>query len=84
MSENIIEKRAATRHRVLKGGRLVFHGGGGVDCTVRNISQTGARVDVANPVGLPDSFTLLIEADQFMRHCHPVWSHDAHIGVAFD
>jgi hypothetical protein len=84
MSENIIEKRTQARHRVLKGGWLAFHGGGGVDCTVRNISRTGARVDVANPVGLPGSFTLLIEADHFMRHCHPVWCHDTHVGVAFD
>jgi hypothetical protein len=84
MSDNITERRRATRHRVLKGGRLAFNGGGGVDCTVRNISQTGARVDVAYLVGLPDSFTLLIDVDHFMRHCHPVWSHDRHIGVAFD
>ena len=84
MSDNITERRRATRHRVLKGGRLAFDGGGGVDCTVRNISQTGARVVVANPVGLPESFTLLIEVDHFTRQCHPVWSHDRHIGVAFD
>ena len=84
MSKDIIERRVATRHRVLKGGRLAFRGGGGVDCTVRNISPTGARVDVANPVGLPDSFTLLIEADHVMRHCHPVWSHGTQIGIAFD
>jgi hypothetical protein len=84
MSENIIEKRAQRRHRVLKAGRLAFHGGGGVDCTVRNISSVGARLDVANPIGLPPSFTLLIASDHFKRHCHPVWSCDTHIGVAFD
>ena len=84
MSDNIIEKRRETRHRVLKGGRLAFHDGGGVDCTVRNISRTGARVDVANPVGLPDSFTLLIEADHVLRRCHPIWSHGTQIGIAFD
>ena len=51
---------------------------------VRNISSGGARLDVANPVGLPRSFTLVIQTDQFMRHCHPVWSNDTRIGVAFD
>jgi hypothetical protein len=84
MGDNITEKRREPRHRVLKSGRLAFQGGGGVDCTVRSISPTGARIDVANPVGLPESFTLLIEADHVMRHCHPVWSHDRQIGVAFD
>jgi len=80
----MIEKREVPRHRVLKGGTLAFRGGGGVDCTVRNISPKGARIDVANPVGVPEAFTLVIEADQFMRHCHAVWSSEQRIGVAFD
>jgi PilZ domain len=77
------EKRTTPRHKVLKQGTLAF-GGGGVDCVVRNISSTGARLDVANPIGLPGSFTLVIKADQFVRRCHPVWIHDTHLGVAFD
>jgi hypothetical protein len=84
MSEIIIEKRAEPRHRVLKRGTLAFRGGGAIDCTVRNVSPSGARVDVVSPISLPESFTLLIEADHFMRRCHPVWSHDTRIGVAFD
>jgi hypothetical protein len=78
------EKRTTPRHRVLKHGTLAFNGGGGVDCTVRNISTSGARLDVVNPVGLPASFRLVIQSDQFMRYCHPVWSNDTRIGVAFD
>ena len=84
MSESIVQRRAHPRHRVFKAGRLAFHGGGGVDCTVRNISSTGARVDVAAPVGLPASFMLLIEVDHFSRLCHPVWSRDKQVGIAFD
>ena len=84
MNQISIEKRGAPRHRVLKHGTLAFRGGGGVDCTVRNISSNGARVDVASPVGLPESFTLMIEADQFMRPCHAVWSSERRIGIAFD
>jgi hypothetical protein len=80
----MIEKRAVPRHRVLKGGTLAFSGGGGVDCTVRNISSNGARVDISNPVGLPEAFTLVIETDHFMRRCHAVWSSEKRVGVAFD
>jgi hypothetical protein len=69
---------------VLKHGTLAFGGGGGVDCMVRNISSGGARVDIANPVGVPPTFTLVIEVDQFMRRCRAVWSNDNRIGVAFD
>jgi hypothetical protein len=80
----MIEKRATPRHRVLKRGTIAFGGGGGVDCTVRNLSSNGARLDVASPVGLPPSFMLVIESDQFIRRCRPVWSADQRIGVAFD
>ena len=44
----------------------------------------GARVDIASPVGLPPSFTLVIAADRFMRNCHAVWSNDQRVGLAFD
>lgn len=80
----MIEKRTEQRHRVLKHGMLAFRGGGGVDCTVRNLSSSGARIDITNPVGMPESFMLVIEADHFLRHCHAVWSSAQRIGVAFD
>ena len=84
MNATSIERRIQPRHRVLKGGRLAFDDGGGFDCTVRNISTGGARVDVGGPVGLPASFTLFIDNDHFARRCHAVWRHEQHIGVAFD
>jgi hypothetical protein len=80
----MIEKRVAPRHRVLKHGTLAFADGGGIDCMVRNISSSGARLDIANPIGVPQTFTLVIEADQFMRRCHAVWSSDKRVGVTFD
>jgi hypothetical protein len=79
----MIEKRTAPRHRVLKRGTLAF-GGGGIDCTVRNLSASGARVDIASPLGLPSNFMLVIEADHFIRRCRPVWNNDRQLGVAFE
>jgi hypothetical protein len=84
MSETNSDKRIALRHRVFKGARLAFPGGGAVDCVVRNLSASGARIDVANPRGLPEVFTLVITGEQFKRRCHPVWSYDKQIGVVFD
>jgi hypothetical protein len=83
MSENTIEKRTARRFKVLKGATVAF-GGNGVACTVRNLSSSGAAIDLASAVSLPPSFMLVIEADQFIRRCHPVWSNDRRVGVAFD
>jgi hypothetical protein len=79
----MIEKRSAPRYKVLKGATIAFDGNG-VECTVRNLSSSGAAIEVASPAGLPLSFMLLIEADQFIRRCRPVWRSDKRIGVAFD
>ncbi len=46
------EHRIAARQRVLKSGKIEF-GGGAIDCTVRNISRTGAALDVTTPLGNP-------------------------------
>ena len=79
----MVEKRAAPRYKVLKGATIAFDGNG-VACTVRNLSSNGAALDIPSDVNLPPSFMLLIEADQFIRRCHPVWINDRRIGVAFD
>ena len=78
----MINKRAMPRHRVLKGGTIAFAGGQAV-CTVRNLSEGGAAVDLTERIELPQSFTLSIERDRFVRRCRPVWSFERRVGVAF-
>jgi PilZ domain len=75
------ENRIAARHRVLKGGRILF-GGGSIDCTVRNISETGAALEVTSPLGIPTEFTL--ETDGNKRPCRVVWRKEKRIGIAFE
>jgi hypothetical protein len=77
------EHRAATRHRVLKAGTISF-GGGAIDCTVRNLSETGAALEVITPLFIPDRFTLVIQTEQLKRPCHIVWRKEKRIGIAFD
>jgi PilZ domain-containing protein len=77
------EHRIATRRRVLKAGTIEF-GGGVIDCTVKNLSETGAALEVATPLYIPDSFTLFVRSDQFKRRCHIVWRKEKRIGIAFD
>jgi hypothetical protein len=75
--------RVAPRHRVLKAGSIEFNGGI-IDCTVRNISDTGAQIEVASQVGIPDNFWLVISGSQTPRHCRVAWRNDKKLGVAFD
>lgn len=75
------EHRIAPRHRVLKGARIQF-GGGSIDCTVRNISETGAALDVQSPLGIPTEFTLVTETDS--RPCRVIWRKEKRIGIIFE
>ena len=76
------EHRVAPRHRVLKAGTIEF-GGGGIDCVVRNISDTGAALEVTSPVGIPECFTLVIPQDHIAKACRVMWRKEKRIGVAF-
>jgi hypothetical protein len=67
----------------LKAGTIEFNGGV-IDCTIRNVSDTGAQLEVASPVGPPDSFWLTIAGEQTPRYCRVAWRKDQRIGVAFD
>ena len=77
------EKRAEIRQRVYKSGIISFTGAG-VDCTVRNISMTGAQIEVPEATTLPPSFKLAIAADNFLRGCRLIWNKERRVGVAFD
>ncbi|MDP1868865.1 PilZ domain-containing protein [Bradyrhizobium sp.] len=74
--------RAAPRKRVLKAGEIEF-GGGVIDCTVRNLSETGAALSVESPVGIPVEFNLIIVSDDLKRRCRVVWRKENRIGITF-
>jgi PilZ domain len=79
----MIERRSTSRRRVLKGGTIEFNRAGGVSCTVRNLSDKGACLEVASPLGLPESFDLMIGSDRRIHHCKIVWQSVHRIGVEF-
>ena len=81
--ERLVEKRAAIRRRVLKAGTIEFDGGA-VNCMVRNMTDLGAMLDVASPIGIPDRFTLALQTDRLRKYCRTVWWNENRIGVAFD
>ena len=77
------EHRTVPRRRLLKSGKISF-GGGAIDCTVRNLSETGAALEVNSPVDIPDLFTLVIEPDHIHVPCRVVWRKETRIGVHFE
>ena len=55
-----------------------------MNCLVRNISISGAALDVNNPFDIPERFNLVFKADGTHIPCHVIWRQDERIGVAFD
>jgi hypothetical protein len=77
----MVETRAAPRFRVLKPA-LIEHGGEEIPCTVRDLSITGASLEVST--GIPANFTLVVPEDQLRLSCRVVRRKEFRIGVAFD
>ena len=77
------DKRINLRHRVLKAGKISFGRAGIIDCTVRNMSDTGARLEVESVIGIPDTFNLVVRSDPSAKQCRVVWCKEKQIGVKF-
>jgi hypothetical protein len=41
-------------------------------------------LNVANPIGVPERFTLALQTDRSRKYCRIVWWNEMRIGVAFD
>jgi hypothetical protein len=79
-----IDKRQAPRRRVLKDGKIVLMNNWSVvDCSVRDISETGARIRCDNPSAVPNTFRLLMPFDNTIRDAQVVWRGENLFGVTF-
>jgi len=78
------DKRKSPRRRVLKEGKIVFADAMRViDCTIRDMSPEGARLLIANTVGLPDTFTLYEKSTGMLYPASVVWRQSNALGIRF-
>jgi hypothetical protein len=78
-------RRAAYRQRVLKGATLSFNQGySAFECVVRNQSEDGARLSLAETFALPATFRLAIAGEEETRTAHVMWRGPNEIGVSMD
>ncbi len=79
-----MERRRQPRTRTLKAARILLnHHQSSIDCTIRNLSLSGARLEVASSLGIPERFDLIFNADQSIRPCRMVWHKEKQLGVEF-
>ena len=79
------EKRKTARRRVLKEGKIIFADGMRlIDCTIRDMSESGARLLIANTIGLPDTFHLFEKSSRMVYPATVAWRQSNAVGVRFD
>lgn len=77
-------KRGRDRVRTFLKAVIEFNNGAAkIDCTVKNISPTGARLDVTSAVSLPNEFSLSIPHRGEVLRVQLVWREKEAIGVRF-
>ncbi|MCG6121174.1 MAG: PilZ domain-containing protein [Microvirga sp.] len=76
--------RRTDRARTFIAARILFNKGSmQVECTVRNLSDGGAKLEVSEAVTLPDEFDLLIPQRAVTRRARLCWRSASFCGVAF-
>ena len=83
MTETGSNRRITNRKKTLKSAKIIFNKKQSViDCFVRDVSNTGAKLQVSDQVGIPRSFTLIFN-DGSSHECERVRAHGNEIGVRF-
>lgn len=78
------ERRGSPRRRVLKASRLTTPSGHPASsATLRDLSETGARLSVPNVLVVPHNFRMTVEIDGMTANCEIVWRKPGMIGVRF-
>jgi hypothetical protein len=80
----INERRTKRRQRTFKAAKIIFNQQRSVlDCTARDITETGACLVVGSSVGLPEVFELRIPIDNVKHSCRVMWRSPDRVGVKF-
>ena len=79
------DRRSERRMRTLKAAKIVFNLGQSVfDCKVRNLSPSGALLEVPSMVGMPLDFQIMMAEGTPRRTCSVRWRTGRLMGVHFD
>ncbi|MBH5397510.1 helix-turn-helix transcriptional regulator [Bradyrhizobium sp. CNPSo 4010] len=81
------DHRAAVRHHTLRTGIVEFDNGSGstvsVPCTIRDVSATGARLELNSSLWVAAHFTLIFRSG-LRKGCRVAWRKGRLIGSAFE
>lgn len=79
----MIERRANVRNKTFKTGVIVVPKSDGIECIVRNLSPSGACIEVSGPQIVPKQFTLYVPKDKMLVPTRVVWKRERRFGLEF-
>jgi hypothetical protein len=78
------DRRPERRRRTLLGGRVTFNDGAHVfDCTIRDLSKSGARITVPGQQPIASHVYLINIRDRVVYDAVVVWNRGGHAGLSF-
>jgi PilZ domain-containing protein len=79
----MLERRESRRFRVLKGATIIVGTATVIDCVVRNLTNSGARILLSGAVNLPEIVDITLDGGHTFRPCRLVWRSTDAMGVEF-
>lgn len=78
-----IENRLSVRRNTAIEAQVVYDGGKSrLGCIIRNLSDTGAKIEVSSVIGVPPNFDLVAPRYR-AKACRVVWRSLREMGVQF-
>jgi len=78
------DRRKFVRRRTLKGGRLAYDNGSQTtDCLIRDLSEGGAKIQVADVHRIPSELVLSFGDGRGSRPCFVRWRRGDALGIEF-
>ena len=77
------DSRTSHRSRALKPGKVVLTEWTVLDCTVRDLTESGARLEFGTAMELPPEFRLQIGVGGATRNAKLAWQRGLAAGVLF-
>ena len=80
----MVEARQGERVRALLRARIIFNNRNStIDCTIKNISSTGAKIELSNCASVPAEFDLEVPQRGRTYRARIVWRDASAVGVTF-
>ncbi len=80
----MVEPRITNRARTILGAKIIFNNRSStVDCVIRNISDTGAKISLDDQMSIPQRFEFSVPQKGMTYDAKAVWRQDNEVGIEF-